>query len=186
MKKFYYIILVIIIATMAFFIVKKNMKVTYKTITEKGVTIDIPKGYESTTYDEWRVFSDDNFHIGVASMEVSEEATIDEYMPYFKDLLLYGYIEESGYRFNLPMADNMDNIILTDYSVERINGEDIGSVVISFDQKGKNKTHRVSAKFYYLITDDHQVILIITISQRNEESKYQAIVDHVVNSIKMQ
>lgn len=90
------------------------------------------------------------FHIGVASIEAAEDVSIEEFMPYFKDILIYGYMEEDGYRFTIPLPGNMSNITLTDYSIERINGIEVGRVVISYDQKGRNKTYRMSGKFFWL------------------------------------
>lgn len=191
MKKLLYVILLAILGLMAFAVMKyKSEEVTevkYKTVTRNGATFDVPENYVETYQTSNGRYSYSN-KSGTFSMaieaSVAGDTTIDQYFSYVKQLLSKGYVD-LDYGTYRGQLSNISNSYISEDDVIKINGINMGYLVVDYDQKVKDKTYHVTEKLYCII-EDNRIIQFSFVSETDKEEKYQAIVDHVVQSISIQ
>lgn len=189
MRKLIYFILFVIVGYMIFNIFngEKDTKVIYKTITQNGATFDVPEDYVESYNAYFGRYSygnnTDTFSIAVQKKE-AENLTINQYLSYVKQLLTKGSVK-IGRHTIINKDSSMSNCSVSGDKVEAINGINMGKLVVVYDSKVKDETYHITENIYFTIVDN-QIIEFSLSTKTGEEEKYQAMIDHVVKSIKIQ
>lgn len=192
MRKSVLFLLLMIVGATVFFVIKRNNdedeSYTYKTVTHNGVSFEIPDNFQEAYISNRGRYGYGNktgtFVIAVESNEVGE-LTLEEYISMARTLYTTGSVRTPDGVTASWKADNITNILVTNYRVEKVNGVDMGLVIMTFKATVKDEPYYFKQRLYGILVGGQATEIIILV-ERSKEEKYQELMDHVVNSIKIQ